>query len=71
MTGGVGFVFIDVRAAGGARRLDVEEKEVYIRLRVIVSEVRLLFAVDDRVCRIGGDRAGVVFDLLLLCFMIL
>jgi hypothetical protein len=68
---GVGFVFIDVRAAAAGRRRDVEEEDEYIRLRVVVSEA-MLFAVDDRVSRIGGERLGVIFDLLLLlCLMVL
>lgn len=56
MTGRGAFVFIVVRAAAAARRLDICEEEEDVRFRVIVLEVMLLLFVDDRVCRIGEDR---------------
>jgi len=67
-TRGVRFVFIDVRLAVAALRLDVDEEEEDVRFRVMVSEVLFFVVVVDRVCRIGGD---LILDLLLLCFMVL
>lgn len=61
---GVGFVFMDVRAAAAALRFGVKEEED-VRFRVIES-VEEDFV--DRVCRIGGDRSGDIL-LLLFCFI--